>query len=106
IVPSYISVEEAVFPFTKFREFDPILVPEMRSTGEVRGVAESFGTAFAKAPLSADNRLPEKGTILLTVNDFDKAAVTPIARRFYEMGFRLVATQGTARHLRGRGIPV
>jgi carbamoyl-phosphate synthase large subunit len=106
IVPSYISVKEAVFPFTKFREFDPILGPEMRSTGEVMGVAETFGTAFAKAQLSADNRLPEKGTILLTVNDFDKAAVTPIARRFHEMGFKLLGTEGTARHLRGRGIPV
>jgi carbamoyl-phosphate synthase large subunit len=106
IVPPYISVKEAVFPFTKFREFDPILGPEMRSTGEVMGVAESFGMAFAKAQLSADNRLPNQGTILLTVNDFDKDAVTPIARRFQEMGFRLVGTEGTARHLRGRGIPV
>ena len=106
IVPHYISVKEAVFPFTKFREFDPILGPEMRSTGEVMGVAESFGTAFAKAQLSADNRLPEKGTILLTVNDFDKDAVTPIARRFHEMGFKLLGTEGTARHLRGRGIPI
>jgi carbamoyl-phosphate synthase large subunit len=106
IVPEYISVKEAVFPFTKFREFDPILGPEMRSTGEVMGVAESFGTAFAKAQLAADNKLPESGTILLTVNDFDKPAVTPIARRFHEMGFKLVATEGTARYLRGRGIPV
>ena len=106
IVPPYISVKEAVFPFTKFREFDPILGPEMRSTGEVMGVAESFGMAFAKAQLSADNRLPNEGTILLTVNDFDKDAVTPIARRFQEMGFKLVGTDGTARHLRGRGIPV
>ena len=106
IVPPYISVKEAVFPFTKFREFDPILGPEMRSTGEVMGVAESFGMAFAKAQLSADNRLPNHGTILLTVNDFDKDAVTPIARRFQEMGFKLIGTEGTARHLRGRGIPV
>ena len=106
IVPPYISVKEAVFPFTKFREFDPILGPEMRSTGEVMGIAESFGMAFAKAQLSADNRLPNQGTILLTVNDFDKDAVTPIARRFQEMGFKLVGTDGTARHLRGRGIPV
>jgi carbamoyl-phosphate synthase large subunit len=106
IVPSYVCVKEAVFPFTKFREFDPVLGPEMRYTGEVMGISTSFGSAFAKAQMSADNVLPEKGTILLTVNDFDKNAVTPIARRFYEMGFRLVATQGTARHLRGRGIPV
>ncbi len=106
IVPDYVSVKEAVFPFTKFREFDPVLGPEMRSTGEVMGISESFGGAFAKAQLSADNSLPGNGTILLTVNDFDKSAVTPIARRFHEMGFRLVATEGTARHLRGRGIPV
>src|SRR6266545_8095424 len=106
IIPGYVAVKEAVFPFTKFREFDPILGPEMRSTGEVMGISNSFGSAFAKAQLAADNVLPGSGTILLTVNDFDKKAVTPIARRFHEMGFRLLATQGTARHLRGRGIPV
>ncbi|MEO8577524.1 MAG: carbamoyl-phosphate synthase large subunit [Gemmatimonadales bacterium] len=106
IIPPYISVKEAVFPFTKFREFDPVLGPEMRSTGEVMGVAETFGIAFAKAQLAADNRLPEKGTILLTVNDFDKKDVTPIARRFHEMGFKLLGTDGTARHLREQGIPV
>ena len=106
IIPSYVAVKEAVFPFTKFREFDPILGPEMRSTGEVMGISTSFGSAFGKAQLAADNKLPGEGTILLTVNDFDKNAVTPIARRFHEMGFRLLGTQGTARHLRGRGIPV
>ncbi|HYN80787.1 MAG TPA: carbamoyl-phosphate synthase large subunit [Gemmatimonadaceae bacterium] len=106
IVPSYVAVKEAVFPFTKFREFDPILGPEMRSTGEVMGISTSFGSAFAKAQISAENVLPDGGTILLTVNDFDKNSVTPIARRFHEMGFTLLATQGTARHLRGRGIPV
>ena len=106
IIPHYISVKEAVFPFTKFREFDPILGPEMRSTGEVMGVAESFGMAFAKAQISADNRLPADGTILLTVNAFDKDGITPIARRFHEMGFKLLGTEGTARHLKGRGIPV
>jgi carbamoyl-phosphate synthase large subunit len=106
IIPEYISVKEAVFPFTKFREFDPILGPEMRSTGEVMGVAESFGTAFAKAQLAADNRLPQSGTIFVTVNEFDKDAITPIARRFHEMGFKLLGTEGTAKHLRGRGIPI
>ena len=106
IIPSYVAVKEAVFPFAKFREFDPILGPEMRSTGEVMGISDSFGSAFGKAQLAADNKLPGEGTILLTVNDFDKNAVTPIARRFHEMGFRLLATEGTARHLRGRGIPV
>jgi carbamoyl-phosphate synthase large subunit len=106
IVPPYISVKEAVFPFTKFREFDPLLGPEMRSTGEVMGISVSFGSAFAKAQLAADNALPLEGAIFLTVNDSDKATVMPIARRFQEMGFTLFATDGTARHLRVRGIPV
>jgi carbamoyl-phosphate synthase large subunit len=105
IVPSYVSVKEAVFPFNKFREADPILGPEMRSTGEVMGIADSFGSAFAKAQIAAQNALPLSGTILVTVNDHDKPNVTPIARRFHEMGFRIVATEGTARFLRARGIP-
>jgi carbamoyl-phosphate synthase large subunit len=106
IVPRFVSVKEAVFPFNKFREFDPILGPEMRSTGEVMGIADSFGQAFVKAQMAADNALPTEGAILITVNDRDKPAVTPIARRFHEMGFRLHATQGTARYLRARGVPV
>jgi carbamoyl-phosphate synthase large subunit len=106
IVPPYVSVKEAVFPFTKFREFDPILGPEMRSTGEVMGISDSFGSAFAKAQLAADNELPLDGAIFVTVNDSDKPAVTPIARRFQEMGFTLYATDGTRRYLRGKGIPV
>jgi carbamoyl-phosphate synthase large subunit len=105
IIPSYVSVKEAVFPFNKFREADPILGPEMRSTGEVMGVSDSFGSAFAKAQIAAQNDLPLQGTILITVNDRDKAHATPIARRFHEMGFRIVATDGTARFLRARGIP-
>ena len=106
VAPAYISVKEAVFPFNKFREFDPILGPEMRSTGEVMGISDSFGSAFGKAQLAADNVLPTEGAIFITVNDSDKSSVTPIARRFQEMGFKLFATGGTARHLRGRGIPV
>src|SRR5438105_4696640 len=105
VLPAYISVKEAVFPFNKFREFDPILGPEMRSTGEVMGISDSFGSAFGKAQLSADNVLPTEGAIFITVNDSDKRGVTPIARRFHEMGFRLVATSGTAKYLRTRGIP-
>jgi carbamoyl-phosphate synthase large subunit len=104
IVPPYVSVKEAVFPFNKFREADPILGPEMRSTGEVMGISDSFGSAFAKAELAADNGLPTEGAIFVTVNDPDKDSVVPIARRFQEMGFELMATSGTARHLRGRGI--
>ncbi|HET7450586.1 MAG TPA: carbamoyl-phosphate synthase large subunit [Gaiellaceae bacterium] len=105
IIPPYVAVKEAVFPFKKFREFDPILGPEMRSTGEVMGISDSFGSAFAKAQLSADNALPTEGTIFITVNDSDKPTVTSIARRFHELGFRITATDGTARYLRARGIP-
>jgi carbamoyl-phosphate synthase large subunit len=105
VAPAYISVKEAVFPFNKFREFDPILGPEMRSTGEVMGISDSFGSAFGKAQLSADNALPTEGAIFITVNDSDKRGVTPIARRFHELGFRLVATTGTAKYLTARGIP-
>jgi carbamoyl-phosphate synthase large subunit len=85
---------------------DPVLGPEMRSTGEVMGIAETFGSAFAKSQLAASNGLPLQGTVLVTVNARDKAAVTPIARKFHEMGFSLVATTGTATHLRTHGIPV
>ncbi|HEU4994674.1 MAG TPA: carbamoyl-phosphate synthase large subunit [Gemmatimonadaceae bacterium] len=106
IVPSYVSVKEAVFPFSKFPGTDPVLGPEMRSTGEVMGISESFGWSFAKAQLAASNGLPLEGSILITVNDHDKATVTPIARRFQEMGFRVLATSGTAKYLRARGIPV
>jgi carbamoyl-phosphate synthase large subunit len=105
VAPAYISVKEAVFPFNKFREFDPILGPEMRSTGEVMGISDSFGSAFGKAQLSADNVLPSEGAIFITVNDSDKRGVTPIARRFHELGFKLVATTGTAKYLTARGIP-
>ncbi|HWJ21592.1 MAG TPA: carbamoyl-phosphate synthase large subunit, partial [Gemmatimonadaceae bacterium] len=106
VVPPYVAVKEAVFPFKKFREFDPILGPEMRSTGEVMGISDSFGSAFAKAQLAADNGLPTSGTIFMTVNDSDKPTATPIARRFHELGFKIMATDGTARYLRARGIPV
>ncbi|MFN8579836.1 MAG: carbamoyl-phosphate synthase large subunit [Gemmatimonadaceae bacterium] len=105
IVPPFVAVKEAVFPFTKFREFDPLLGPEMRSTGEVMGISDSFGSAFAKAQLSADNALPLTGAIFITVNDTDKPTVTPIARRFHELGFHLYATDGTARYLSRRGVP-
>ena len=106
IIPPFVSVKEAVFPFNKFSGTDPVLGPEMKSTGEVMGMADSFGAAFAKAQLAASNGLPLQGRILVTVNDSDKPTVTPIARRFHEMGFALVATRGTAKYLRARGIPV
>jgi carbamoyl-phosphate synthase large subunit len=106
VMPPFVSVKEAVFPFSKFANTDPVLGPEMKSTGEVMGISDSFGSAFAKAQLAASNGLPLGGTILITVNDSDKKTVTPIARRFHEMGFTLAATRGTAQYLRARGIPV
>jgi carbamoyl-phosphate synthase large subunit len=98
-----VAVKEAVFPFNKF-DVDVILGPEMRSTGEVMGFDESFGMAFAKAEISANAPLPTEGTIAITVNDNDKATVTPIARRFDDLGFRILATDGTYRYLRARGV--
>jgi carbamoyl-phosphate synthase large subunit len=106
VIPPFVSVKEAVFPFNKFAGTDPILGPEMRSTGEVMGISDSFGSAFAKAQLAASNGLPLSGVILVTVNDSDKENVTPIARRFHEMGLQLHGTAGTAKYLRERGIPV
>jgi carbamoyl-phosphate synthase large subunit len=105
IVPPYVSVKEAVFPFNKFPGTDPVLGPEMRSTGECMGISDSFGSAFAKAQLAASNGLPLEGVVLITVIDSDKPTVTPIARRFHEMGFEIMATAGTATYLRDRGIP-
>ncbi|HEX9562394.1 MAG TPA: carbamoyl-phosphate synthase large subunit [Gemmatimonadaceae bacterium] len=105
IVPTYFCVKEAVFPFSKFREFDPILGPEMRSTGEVMGIADSFGIAFAKAQQAADNTLPLDGAIFITVSDADKPTMMPIAARFHEMGFTIYATHGTAGYLERQQIP-
>jgi carbamoyl-phosphate synthase large subunit len=106
IVPPFFSVKEAVFPFNKFREFDPVLGPEMRSTGEVMGIDEDFGTAFMKSQLAADNALPRTGAVFITVNDSDKPSAAKLAARFHELGFALYATSGTAAYLRERGIPV
>jgi len=100
-----VAVKEAVFPFTKLPGVDTLLGPEMRSTGEVMGIADSFGWAFAKAQIGADGALPTEGVIMVTVNDRDKPTVLPIVRRFHEMGFRVVATAGTARYLQKRGVP-
>jgi len=100
----YVTVKEAVFPFTKLQGVDLVLGPEMRSTGEVMGIADSLGMAFAKSQISADGGLPLGGAVFVTVNDHDKAAVVPIARRFHEMGFRIIATEGTSRYLRSRGV--
>jgi carbamoyl-phosphate synthase large subunit len=99
-------VKEAVLPFKKFLGVDAILGPEMRSTGEVMGHAPGFGQAFAKAQLAAGDRLPLEGTVLFSVNDFDKSSALKLARDLSRMGFRLLATRGTASFFVGAGLPV
>ena len=105
-VGNFHAVKSPVFPFNKFRGVDTILGPEMRSTGEVMGVARTFGEAFAKAQLAAGQRLPRRGTIFLSVNDHDKRHVVPLARELSELGFKLLATRGTAAALAAAGIEV
>jgi carbamoyl-phosphate synthase large subunit len=106
LVPPYFSVKEAVLPFGKFPGVDPILGPEMRSTGEVMGTGDSFPRAFAKAMLGAGDAPPESGTALLSVRDRDKPGIVAVARDLVELGFRLVATHGTAATLRAAGLEV
>ena len=101
----YVAVKESVFPFNKFPGVDVLLGPEMRSTGEVMGIDDSFGLAFMKAQLAAGQRLPSEGTVFISVNDRDKEEVLGAARTFSEMGFHIVATSGTADFLTGRGVP-
>jgi carbamoyl-phosphate synthase large subunit len=100
----HFGVKEAVFPFTMYHEVDPLLGPEMRSTGEVLGLAESFGLAFYRAQQAAQSRLPETGTVLISVADPDKPAVVEVARRFDELGFTIKATSGTHSFLVAAGI--
>jgi carbamoyl-phosphate synthase large subunit len=99
-------VKSPVFPWSKFAGVDTVLGPEMKSTGEVMGVASTFGEAFAKAQLSAGQILPTGGTVFFTVNDHDKQAVIPLARRYVNLGFKIVATEGTANVLEGAGLVV
>jgi carbamoyl-phosphate synthase large subunit len=101
----YHAVKSPVFPFSKFRGVDTILGPEMRSTGEVMGVAPSFGEAFAKAQLAAGQKLPRQGRIFISVNDHDKRHVVPLARDLSQLGFTLLATRGTAAAITAAGIP-
>jgi carbamoyl-phosphate synthase large subunit len=106
-VPSHVSVKESVFPFVKFAGVDIVLGPEMRSTGEVMGVAESFSLAFAKGQLAAGTTLPENGTIFISVaREQAKEAMVDVARRLRALGFEIIATSGTARTLSAAGIPV
>jgi carbamoyl-phosphate synthase large subunit len=104
VIPAYYSVKEAVFPFIKFPGVDPILGPEMKSTGEVMGVGRSFGEAYAKAQLGANVDLPRAGKAFISVRDADKAAVPELAKALLARGFSLVATRGTARLLHESGL--
>ncbi|HEV7804619.1 MAG TPA: carbamoyl-phosphate synthase large subunit [Solirubrobacteraceae bacterium] len=102
----HVSVKEAVLPFDRFAGSDALLGPEMRSTGEVMGIARDFPTAFAKAQAAAGATLPQRGTVFITVTDGDKAAASGIAAQLGDLGFRVVATAGTAQAIRGMGVRV
>ncbi len=106
VIPQHIAVKEAVLPFEKFAGTDALLGPEMRSTGEVMGIDVDFGKAFAKAELGAYQRLPMDGTIFISMNDRDKAAVIPVAKKLAGLGFRLIATAGTRAALMDEGLTV
>ncbi|AOB38473.1 carbamoyl-phosphate synthase large subunit [Bordetella parapertussis] len=106
VVPPYFSVKEAVFPFVKFPGVDTILGPEMKSTGEVMGVGNSFGEAFVKSQLAAGVRLPDSGTVFISVRNQDKPRAVEVARGLHNLGFKLVATRGTAAEIEAAGIPV
>ncbi|MGZ5314585.1 MAG: carbamoyl-phosphate synthase large subunit [Solirubrobacterales bacterium] len=104
--PSHVSVKEAVLPFARFVGADAVLGPEMRSTGEVMGIAADFPTAFGKAQAAAGVALPEKGTVFISVTDSDKAGAAELATRFHDLGFEVIATSGTAQSVSAMGVPV
>ena len=106
VTPDYVAVKEVVLPFSRFPGADAVLGPEMRSTGEVMALDTTVGLAFVKAQLAAGTRLPSEGTVFMSMADRDKAAGLRAARILHALGFRLAATAGTARHLRGGGVPV
>ncbi|HMN02835.1 MAG TPA: carbamoyl-phosphate synthase large subunit [Geobacter anodireducens] len=106
IVPKHMSVKEAVFPFVKFPGVDTLLGPEMKSTGEVMGIGPDFATAFAKAQLGANVKLPRSGKVFISLHDADKKHIVESAKKLYNAGFRLVATRGTAAFLKERGVEV
>jgi carbamoyl-phosphate synthase large subunit len=106
IIPPYYSVKEAVFPFNKFQGVDPILGPEMKSTGEVMGAGETFGEAFFKAQLGAGEVLPTEGNVFISVRDADKEGVIDVAKGLSALGFNLMATSGTFKILDAAGIDV
>jgi carbamoyl-phosphate synthase large subunit len=102
----HVSVKEAVLPFARFAGADSVLGPEMKSTGEVMGIASDFPTAFGKAQTAAGIALPREGTVFITVTDTDKPAATQLAARFHDLGFRVIATRGTAQAISRMGVPV
>jgi carbamoyl-phosphate synthase large subunit len=106
IIPPYFSVKEAVFPFNKFPGIDPILGPEMKSTGEVMGVGTTFAEAYGKAELGASDEIPSSGTAFVSVRERDKAQIPELAKQLSDLGFKLVATKGTAKIIEQAGVPV
>jgi len=106
VVPPYFSIKEAVFPFNKFPGVDPILGPEMRSTGEVMGAGETFGEAMLKSQLGAGSRLPAAGTVVITVKNSEKDRAVKVASDLHDLGFAVMATKGTATAIAAAGVPV
>ncbi|MEM8719424.1 MAG: carbamoyl-phosphate synthase large subunit [Cyanobacteria bacterium P01_G01_bin.39] len=104
-IPQHIAVKEAVLPFSKFPSTDTLLGPEMRSTGEVMGIDQDFGKAFAKAEIGAGVELALTGTVFVSVNERDKTAIVPVVKDFIDLGFKIVATAGTQKALQANGIP-
>ena len=105
IVPAHLSVKEAVLPFDRFPDVDILLGPEMKSTGEVMGIGSDFGTAYAKAQMGAGQNLPTSGTVFISVIDNDKETVLPVAAKYRDAGFSIMATHGTSKFLADHGIP-
>ena len=105
IIPKHVSVKEAVFPFNRFPNVDIILGPEMKSTGEVMGIDHSFGLAFAKSQMATGFKMPTSGTVFISVHDSHKAGIVEVARLLSNLGFKIMATGGTARYLQNLGVP-
>ena len=105
IIPPYYCVKEAVMPFDRFDNVDPVLGPEMKSTGEVMGIDKDLGAAVAKSQFAAGQKLPTRGTVFISVQDKDKKAALPVAKNFHEMGFTVMATKGTAKFLEENDVP-
>jgi carbamoyl-phosphate synthase large subunit len=106
IIPPYYSVKEAVFPFIKFPGVDVILGPEMKSTGEVMGVGNTFAEAFVKSQLAASVKLPREGKVFISVREADKPATVDVAKNLHKLGFTILATRGTASIILEAGVPV